>query len=70
VFPDRVEVAYAYLSDVKLSRRVENRARQCYRCFDPARVVDFIDGSDSDKRFTIPVEIPINTEADVPSPLR
>jgi hypothetical protein len=70
VFPDRVEVTYAYLSDVKLSKRVENIARQCYRCFDPARVVDFIDGSDSDKRFAIPVKIPVKTGADLPRPSR
>jgi predicted phosphodiesterase len=70
VFSDRVEVTYAYLSDASLSNRVEKIARQCHRCFDPAMVNDFIDGSDSDKRFTIPVEIPVNTEANSPSPSR
>jgi len=67
VFPDKVEVTYAYLSDAGLSGRVEDLARQCHQCFDPTKVSDFIDGNDSDKRFTIPVKIPVRTEANLPS---
>jgi predicted phosphodiesterase len=57
VFPERIEVTYAYLSDATLSGRVEDLARRCYRCFDPAGVVDFIDGTDADKRFSVPVNM-------------
>jgi Icc protein len=53
VFPDRVEVTYAYITDTELLKSVENLGPKCRNCFNPARVIEFIDGSDSDKRFTI-----------------
>ncbi|HVP57182.1 MAG TPA: metallophosphoesterase [bacterium] len=56
VFPDRIEVSYAYISDRALLEYVEKLGEQCTSCFDRKRVTDFADGSDADKRFTIPLK--------------
>jgi hypothetical protein len=56
VYPDRVEVTYAYISDAQLLRKVEEVAQRPAVTLDSTNICDFIDGSDSDKRFTIPVK--------------
>ena len=52
-YPDSIVVDYEYISNETLFNRVVNLGRNCRECFNPAEVVEFIDGSDSDKRFTI-----------------
>jgi hypothetical protein len=65
VFPDRVEVTYAYISDLRLSKHVEKLCRRCPRCFDRTKVCDFIDGDDSDREFTILWDASRFTERDL-----
>ncbi len=55
VFPDRVEVSYAYISDRDLFDYVASLCPRCICCFDPDQVCNFIDGRHVDKRFTIPI---------------
>jgi predicted phosphodiesterase len=55
VFPDRVEVSYAYISDRDLFDYVADLCPHCTCCFDPESVCDFIDGRHVDKRFSIPI---------------
>jgi len=55
VYPDRIEVAYAYISDRILFDRVTALCPLCLSCFNPYEVCAFIDGRDEDKRFVIPV---------------
>jgi predicted phosphodiesterase len=57
VFPDRIDVTYEYISGELLLDEVVDVSADCSHCFDPARVCDFIDGRESDKRFTMPVRI-------------
>jgi predicted phosphodiesterase len=57
VFPDRVEVTYAYVSDVALLDYVVQVGTKCLYCFDSKAVVDYADGKVSDKQFTIPLLI-------------
>jgi predicted phosphodiesterase len=53
VFPHKIEVRYAYISDDSLFNHVSSLCELCKFCFDPLQVCDFIDGEDSDKQFTI-----------------
>jgi alkaline phosphatase len=53
VFPDSVVVTSAYISGAELFDHVVSLCPRCTQCFDPLRVCDFIDGSPSDKEFTI-----------------
>lgn len=53
VYRNRIEVDYAYISDEVLLAHVESLCPFCTFCFDPDLVCDFIDGTESDKRFTI-----------------
>jgi len=55
VFPDRVEVTYAYVSDVALLDYVVQVGTGCLYCFNSKAVVDYADGKVSDKQFTIPL---------------
>jgi len=55
VYPDKIEVAYAYISDRHLFDRVTALCPLCTDCFDPSLVCAFIDGSREQKQFTIPV---------------
>lgn len=59
VYPDRIEVEYEYLSGELFVENVEDLCSRCTSCFDREKVCDFIDGTDSDKRFTIILEPPI-----------
>jgi predicted phosphodiesterase len=54
VYPDSMAVAYEYISDKNLFDHVVSLCPQCTECFNALAVCDFIDGSPSDKRFTIP----------------
>ena len=56
VFPDRIEVTYAYISDQGLLDYVVSLGEQCTTCFDRKQVADFADGSVADKQFTIPLK--------------
>jgi predicted phosphodiesterase len=55
VFPDRIEVTYAYISDQGLLDYVVSLGERCTTCFDRKQVADFADGSVADKQFTIPL---------------
>jgi Icc protein len=63
LYPDRVEVTYAYISNDMLLNQVEYLAHHCMSCFDRVKICDFIDGTDSDKRFTIPVKTFLRRES-------
>lgn len=53
VFPDRVEVSYAYISDCDLVDYVVKVSQGCTNCFDRKGVADYADGGVGDKQFTI-----------------
>lgn len=53
VYHNRIEVDYAYISDEGLLNHVQSLCPWCVFCFDPDSVCAFIDGAESDKRFTI-----------------
>jgi predicted phosphodiesterase len=55
VFPDKIEVTYAYISDPNLFDHVTDLCDQCCCCFSPSEVCAFVDGQVSDKQFTIPL---------------
>jgi hypothetical protein len=65
VYPSRVEVTYDYISDTHLLEHVADLGSGCCCCFDRHEVCDFIDGSQSDKEFTIPVGTQRDTATDV-----
>jgi hypothetical protein len=56
VGPDRIQVDYEYLSDESLYWHVTSLCEFCCCCFSPEEVCDFIDGTEADKRFAIPLE--------------
>jgi predicted phosphodiesterase len=58
VYPDRIEVDYEYLSGELFFENVEDLCSKCTGCFDRSEVCDYIDGTDADKRFTIPIYTP------------
>jgi predicted phosphodiesterase len=53
VYRDRIEVDYEYISDQSLFNHVQDLCPWCVFCFDPDSVCAFIDGAETDKRFTI-----------------
>jgi predicted phosphodiesterase len=55
VYPDRIEVTYAYISDGDLRDYVAKLGEQCSNCFSPKEVTDYADGSVADKEFRIPL---------------
>jgi predicted phosphodiesterase len=62
VFPDRIEVDYEYLSGELFFESVEDLCSRCSNCFDRQKVCDFIDGNESDKRFTVLFEEPLGRD--------
>jgi Icc protein len=56
VFPDRIEVTFAYISDCKLLDYVASLGKQCASCTVRDHFADFVDGSVSDKQFVIPLK--------------
>ena len=65
LFPDRVEVTYAYISNDRLLNHVEYLAHNCPHCFDRVKICDFIDGGDSGKRFTIPIKTSVRARSNL-----
>jgi hypothetical protein len=57
VYPDRIEVTYAYISDQNLLNHVTGLCPGCCCCFNKDQVCAFIDGQESDKRFVIPFRL-------------
>ncbi len=55
VYPDRIEVTYAYISDQNLLNHATALCPGCCCCFNKDQVCAFIDGQESDKRFVIPL---------------
>jgi predicted phosphodiesterase len=55
VYPNRIEVTSAYISDQYLFDRVTALCPTCSNCFNPSEVCAFIDGLTSDRQFVIPV---------------
>jgi predicted phosphodiesterase len=53
VFPDRVEVTYAYISDRALLDYVAKVSRDCVTCFSKEAMADYADGLIGDKQATI-----------------
>lgn len=56
VFPDRVEVTYAYISDDSLYSHVTALCEECRSCFNPLEVCDYVDGEESDRQLTMPFD--------------
>jgi alkaline phosphatase len=55
VYPDRIEVDFEYLSDEGLFNHVTDLCDECCCCFSREEVCSFVDGTDADKRFAIPL---------------
>jgi len=63
VHPDRIEVTYEYLRNRELAEYVASICPMCCCCFNPFEVCDFVDGTHSDKQFTIPIVRPAGAPA-------
>ena len=57
VYPDRVDVRHEYISDAALAGSVTGLCERCCCCFASRYVCSFIDGTTSDKDFTIPISL-------------
>lgn len=57
VCEDRVEATYRYISDPYLRGSASRLCRGCVCCFDRESVCKFIEGTESDKVFTMPFSI-------------
>jgi Icc protein len=55
VYPDRIEVTSAYISNQDLFTRVTALCPTCSNCFNPNEVCAFIDGRPEDRQFVIPI---------------
>jgi len=55
VYPDRIDVDFEYLSDQSLYNHITDLCDECCCCFSPEEVCGFIDGTEADKRFAIPL---------------
>lgn len=51
VYPNKVHVTYAYISDDNLYSHVTALCERCISCFDPLLVCDYVDGEEADKQF-------------------
>jgi predicted phosphodiesterase len=68
VYPGRIAVDYAYISDAGLFNHVAALCQYCISCFNPDSVCAFVDGSEADKRFTIEYSRPPGGGVGVPAP--
>lgn len=55
VYPDRIEVSFAYVSRDSLLEYVTSLCPECTACFDRDSVCSFIDGEANQREFTIPL---------------